>query len=87
MNLLNLTTREELKAALTMRDDTMSRITRKLDRVGWARLEATERSFYLHGLRMDVRRGGGRLVRIAGVPAVWTVQDDALHGGCRFPSW
>jgi hypothetical protein len=80
-------TRDDLRDALTNLDDTMGRIARKMTYTGWSGLRTIEQSLYLHGLRVEVRRGGGRVVRIAGAPAIWTAFDEQMHGGCRFPMW
>jgi hypothetical protein len=84
---MNPTSREDLYDALRRLDDTMGTLARKLDHVAWAALRPIERSLYLHGLRKEVRRTGGRLVQWCGMPHVWTAFDDMVHGGCKCPAW
>lgn len=84
---MTLSTRDDLRKALRFPDWSAGRISKAIDRRGWGGLSVVERSLYLHLLRREVRRGGGRIVRVCGAPALWRDSDDRIHGGCRFPGW
>lgn len=67
--------------------DATAKITRKLDRTGWDGLTGREQALYLYQATCDAREAGGRLVRIAGAPAVWTPFDQAMHPNATYPDW
>jgi hypothetical protein len=84
---MRLETRDDLEKALRFPEWSAGRLSKAIDVRGWAGLTVKEQGMYLHLLRCEVRRGGGKVVRMAGTPAVWTASDDRLHGGCRWPEW